>query len=73
MFKRFILKKLQKYVRRYFARHPEVKLVVVVGSVGKTSTKHAIAALLSKRYRVRMHEGNHNAEDLENGSPEMGF
>lgn len=62
MFKRFILKKLQKYVRRYFARHPEVKLVVVVGSVGKTSTKHAIATLLSKRYRVRMHEGNHNSE-----------
>ena len=62
MFKRFVLKKLQKYVRAYFAKHPEVKLVAVAGSVGKTSTKHAIATLLSQRYRVRMHEGNHNSE-----------
>lgn len=36
--------------------------MVVAGSVGKTSTKHAIATLLSRRYRVRMHEGNHNSE-----------
>ena len=42
--------------------HPEVKLVAVVGSVGKTSTKRALAQLLSSRYRVRMHEGNHNSE-----------
>lgn len=62
MFKRYVQKKLQKYVRRYFAKHPEVKLVVVVGSVGKTSTKHAIATILTQRYRVRMHEGNHNSE-----------
>ena len=62
MFKRYVLKKLQKYTRRYFAKHPDVKLVVVAGSVGKTSTKHSIATLLSARYRVRMHEGNHNSE-----------
>lgn len=62
MFKRFVTKKLQKYVRKYFTLHPEVKLVAVVGSVGKTSTKRALAHLLSQRYRVRMHEGNHNTE-----------
>lgn len=62
MFKSFILKKLAKYVTRYFAKHPEVKLIVVVGSVGKTSTKRALADLISRRYRVRMHEGNHNTE-----------
>ncbi|MGB4762196.1 MAG: UDP-N-acetylmuramoyl-tripeptide--D-alanyl-D-alanine ligase [Candidatus Saccharimonas sp.] len=62
MFKRFVLKKLQKYVRRYFTKHPEVKLIAVVGSVGKTSTKRALADILSQRYRVRMHEGNHNTE-----------
>jgi UDP-N-acetylmuramoyl-tripeptide--D-alanyl-D-alanine ligase len=28
--------------------------------VGKTSTKRAIATLLSQRYRVALHEGNHN-------------
>jgi UDP-N-acetylmuramoyl-tripeptide--D-alanyl-D-alanine ligase len=62
MFKAFILKKLAKYVTKYFAKHPEVKLIVVVGSVGKTSTKRALADLISRRYRVRMHEGNHNTE-----------
>jgi UDP-N-acetylmuramyl pentapeptide synthase len=60
MFKNYIQKKLEKYVVRYFKEHPEVKLVVVAGSVGKTSTKQAIATLLSRRYRVALQEGNHN-------------
>lgn len=60
MFKKYIQKKLEKYVQRYFAKHPDVKLVVVAGSVGKTSAKTAIATVLSKRYKVRLHEGNHN-------------
>ena len=62
MFKKLILKKMQKYVRKYFEKHPEVKLVVVAGSVGKTSTKRALGDLLVQRYRVRMQEGNHNSE-----------
>jgi UDP-N-acetylmuramoyl-tripeptide--D-alanyl-D-alanine ligase len=61
MFKAPIQKRLEKYVTQYFAAHAEVKLVVVTGSVGKTSTKRAIATILSEQYRVRMHEGNHNA------------
>ena len=60
MFKQFIQKRLELYVRQYFHKHPEVKLVAVAGSVGKTSTKTAIATVLSKKYRVRMLEGNHN-------------
>jgi len=60
MMKWFIQKKLEGYVRKYFAKHPDVKLVVVTGSVGKTSTKIAIATVLSEHYRVRLHEGNHN-------------
>jgi UDP-N-acetylmuramoyl-tripeptide--D-alanyl-D-alanine ligase len=55
-----IQKKLEQAVVTYFAAHPEIKLIVVTGSVGKTSTKTAIATVLSGRYRVRMHEGNHN-------------
>lgn len=47
-------------MRDYFAAHPEVRLIVVAGSVGKTSTKTAIATMLGQRYRVRMYEGNHN-------------
>ncbi len=62
MMKAFILKRLATYVSRYFAKHPDVKLVVVVGSVGKTSTKRALADIISRKYRVRMHEGNHNTE-----------
>jgi UDP-N-acetylmuramoyl-tripeptide--D-alanyl-D-alanine ligase len=60
MFKNYIQKRLEKYVTRYFKKHPEVKLIVVAGSVGKTSTKQAIATLLSQRYRVALHKGNHN-------------
>jgi UDP-N-acetylmuramoyl-tripeptide--D-alanyl-D-alanine ligase len=60
MFKNYIQKKLEKYVVKYFQKHPEVKLIVVSGSVGKTSTKRAIATLLSRHYRVALHEGNHN-------------
>jgi UDP-N-acetylmuramoyl-tripeptide--D-alanyl-D-alanine ligase len=60
MFKRFIQKQLEASVRRYFAAHPEVKLVAVAGSVGKTSTKTAIATVLSKKFRVRMLANNHN-------------
>lgn len=60
MLKKYIQKKLETYVQKYFKRHPEVKLIVVAGSVGKTSTKTAIATVLAYRYRVRMHEGNHN-------------
>lgn len=60
MFKKFIQKRLEHYVRLYFARHPEVKLVAVAGSLGKTSSKVAIATVLAERYRVRLHQGNHN-------------
>lgn len=60
MFKQYIKNRLESYVKRYFKKHPEVKLVAVAGSVGKTSTKTAIATVLSKKYRVRMLDGNHN-------------
>lgn len=58
MLKKYIQKKLETYVRRYFKKHPEVKLVAVAGSLGKTSTKIAIATVLSGQYRVRLHEGS---------------
>ena len=59
-YKMRVQKKLEQAVVAYFQAHPEVKLVVVTGSVGKTSTKTAIATVLAQRYRVRLHEGNHN-------------
>lgn len=62
MFKNYVRKKLEKYVVQYLEAHPEVQLICVAGSVGKTSTKTAIATVLSQQYRVRMHSGNHNTE-----------
>lgn len=62
MFKKVIQSKLEHAVKKYFKKHPEVKLVVVVGSVGKTSTKIAIGTVLNEKLRVRLHEGNHNSE-----------
>lgn len=59
MFKKIVRTILEHKVKRYFKKHSP-QLVVVVGSVGKTSTKAAIATVLSERLRVRAHEGNHN-------------
>ena len=62
MFKRFVQAVLEHYVKRYFKKHPDVQLIVVAGSVGKTTTKMAIATVLAEQFRVRVEEGNHNAE-----------
>lgn len=59
-FRSYVQKKMEGYVASYFRAHPEIKLVVVAGSVGKTSTKMALATMLGQKYRVRLHEGNHN-------------
>lgn len=36
------------------------KIIAIVGSIGKTSTKFAVAQTLSQRYKVRFQEGNYN-------------
>ena len=50
---------LEWQVRQLRARH-KFKVVAVAGSVGKTSTKLAIANLLSQTMRVRFQTGNYN-------------
>lgn len=62
MFKDYIRAKLERAVKKYFKKHSEVRLITVVGSVGKTSTKIAIGTVLSQKFRVRLHDGNHNSE-----------
>lgn len=62
MFKKLIQLQLEKFVIKYFKAHPDVRLIVVVGSVGKTSTKSALARVLGRTMRVRMHPGNHNTD-----------
>lgn len=57
--KKIILSLLERNVRTYLKKHGPI-LVLVAGSVGKTSTKQALATVLSEKYAVRAHDGNHN-------------
>src|SRR5439155_2708320 len=50
------LQVLAKSIRRLWAR----PLIAVTGSTGKTTTKEAIAHVLSTRFRVHKSEGNFN-------------
>jgi len=54
----FILRLLSKAVLRKY--HPEV--IGITGSVGKTSTKEAIFAVLSEKFRCRRNVKNYNNE-----------
>lgn len=63
--KSFAKSKLEKIfsnqTQKIVKKHKPV-IVAVTGSVGKTSTKHAIAAVLARKYRVQFQEGNYNTE-----------
>lgn len=63
-----ITKPYENYVHRYFikqaqkklARMPELRVVAITGSYGKTSTKFMIRDLLSERYSVCSTPGSYN-------------
>jgi UDP-N-acetylmuramoyl-tripeptide--D-alanyl-D-alanine ligase len=59
--KRILLFFVELQTRRFLKRH-KPKVVAVTGSVGKTSTKLAIATVLSTRHKVLFQEGNYNVE-----------
>lgn len=61
MFRTIIRHLLEHKIKKYF-RHHHPKLVVVTGSVGKTSTKTAIATVLAEKLRVSAQENNHNTD-----------
>lgn len=44
----------------YYRSTLNIKTVGIVGSVGKTSTKELVAAVLNKQFKVLKGEGNHN-------------
>ena len=60
LFKHLLEKILGSYVKKYLKSHPEVKLITVVGSVGKTSVKSATATVLAEKFTVRHSRGNLN-------------
>jgi UDP-N-acetylmuramoyl-tripeptide--D-alanyl-D-alanine ligase len=64
-FKSYAKKRLEKLftnqTNRIVKKHKPI-IIAVTGSVGKTSTKHAIAAVLAEKYRVQFQEGNYNTE-----------
>lgn len=54
--------KLQELARARREQLPEMLIVGVTGSVGKTSTKEAIASVVSQRFRTFKNPGNLNSE-----------
>lgn len=58
-FKKLVVAVLGRQVRHLRKKH-NFKVIGVVGGIGKTSTKLAIAQTLGKSLRVRYQEGNYN-------------
>ncbi len=53
---------LQQLARNRRAARPKLKVIAVTGSVGKTTTKELVAAVLGTRYALLKNEGNLNSE-----------
>ena len=51
-----------KDIAEYYLKQLKIPVVGITGSVGKTSTKEFIAAVLSQKYRVHKTQGNYNNE-----------
>lgn len=47
---------------RYYKHKFDIPFVAITGSVGKTTTKDMVAAVLSQKYKVLKTEGNYNNE-----------
>ena len=56
------LSALQRIARARRRAHPDLRVVAITGSVGKTTTKEAIAAVLRQRFTTIKSAGNHNNE-----------
>ncbi len=57
-------KKIQSITKQYFAKHSDVRLVTVVGTLGKTSAEIAVATMLDPKYKVWV-EPKHPESHLE--------
>jgi UDP-N-acetylmuramoyl-tripeptide--D-alanyl-D-alanine ligase len=59
LLKHFIAAILGWQVRRLYKKN-QFKVVAVTGSIGKTSTKLAVATVLAQKFKVRYQQGNYN-------------
>lgn len=60
-FRRIITRRLEQSVASVI-KTKKPRIIAITGSVGKTSTKLAIAQVLSSKYKVLVHPGNYNSE-----------
>lgn len=58
-FKQLLTQIFTSQMRKIVDKH-QPKIVCVVGSVGKSTTKIAIATVLKQKYRVQVQDGNYN-------------
>jgi len=59
--KKLIAARLAKKVQRLLNKN-DIKVIIVTGSIGKTSTKTAIGKLLSNKFQVRFSEDSYNTD-----------
>lgn len=59
--KSFVQNQLKNVSKRILEQY-KPKVIAITGSVGKTSTKNAIAKVLETKYRVRVSPANYNTE-----------
>jgi len=57
-----IIKKCLKIISKAILKKQQPKIIAVVGSVGKTSTKDAIHCVLENKFKVRSSQGSYNNE-----------
>lgn len=60
--KKIILKKILSILARAAIRKYKPKVIGITGSVGKTSTKEAVFAMLKNKFKVRAADKNYNNE-----------
>ena len=53
---------LRNQTRRLIKQNPKLVVIGITGSVGKTTTKRAMATVLSEKFKVIAHPGNYNTE-----------
>lgn len=53
---------LRNQTKRLIKQNPKLVVVGITGSVGKTTTKRAMATVLGEKFKVIAHPGNYNTE-----------